>query len=47
MAMTHHRPVLREDDAEFVCSRCGLINPGDGEPCISAYHRPARIEEDE
>jgi hypothetical protein len=47
MDMTHHRPVHREDDDEFVCSRCGLINPGDGEPCTSAYSRIAPTKEDE
>jgi hypothetical protein len=45
MEMTHHQPVHREDDDEFICRRCGMINPGDGEPCISAYHRFAQIEE--
>jgi hypothetical protein len=41
----HHRPVHREDDDEFVCSRCGLINPGDGESCVSTY--PAQTNEAE
>jgi hypothetical protein len=46
MEMAHHRPVLREDD-EFVCSRCGLINPGDDDPCISVYSGSAQTEESE
>ena len=37
---THHRPVHREDDDELVCSRCGLINPGDDDTCISVYPSP-------
>ena len=43
----HHRPVHREDDDELVCSRCGLINPGDGEPCISAYSGLTQTDEAE
>jgi hypothetical protein len=34
MEFLHHQPFLREDDGEYVCSRCGLLNPGDGDPCI-------------
>jgi hypothetical protein len=39
--------VPREDDTEVVCSRCGLINPGDDDPCISVYYRFEQSEESE
>ncbi len=34
---TAHDVVCRESDGEFVCRRCGLINPGDEESCVSSY----------
>jgi hypothetical protein len=47
MEMAHHRSVPREDDTEIVCRRCGLINPGDDDPCISVYYRFEQSEESE
>ncbi len=41
MELLHHQPLLREEDGEYVCSRCGLINPGDGDPCIPFNIEPA------
>ncbi len=47
MELLHHQPRLREDDGEYVCSRCGLINPGDGDPCIPVNLEPAESGEGE
>ena len=41
MELFHHQPVLREDDGEVICSRCGLLNPGDDDPCIPINIEPA------
>jgi hypothetical protein len=41
MELLHHQPQLREDDGEYVCSRCGLINPGDDDACIPVNLEPA------
>ena len=34
MELLHHQVQLREDDNQFVCTRCGLVNPGDSDPCL-------------
>jgi len=34
MELLNHQPIVREDDGETICSRCGLINPGDDDGCI-------------
>lgn len=39
MQLLHHRTTLREDDGASVCSRCGLIDPGDDDACI-----PVKLE---
>ncbi len=41
MQLLHHQIAMREDDGEFVCRRCGLINPGDDEGCIPVNLEPA------
>ncbi len=41
MEMSHHQTMLREEDGLFVCSRCGLVNPGDDQPCIPRNLEPA------
>ncbi len=41
MELMHHQTLLREDDGEFVCSRCGMINPGEDDPCIPINIEPA------
>jgi len=33
--------MLREDDGVWVCSRCGLINPPDDQPCIPVTIEPS------
>jgi hypothetical protein len=47
MELLHHQPSLREDDGEYVCSRCGLVNPGDGDPCLPINLEPAQSEGDD
>ncbi len=32
--------MLREDDGQFVCSRCGLVNPSDEQPCSPINIKP-------
>jgi hypothetical protein len=32
-----HDVILRESDGVFLCRRCGLINPGDEQSCVSAF----------
>lgn len=32
---------MRELDGVFVCSRCGLVNPSDDQPCIPTNLEPA------
>ncbi len=32
---------MRESDGMFVCSRCGLVNPSDDQPCIPVNLEPA------
>ncbi len=34
MDLLHHEPTLREEDGQLVCSRCGLLNPQEEQPCI-------------
>lgn len=41
MELLHHQTMLREEDGLFVCSRCGLVNPGDDQPCIPINLEPA------
>jgi len=41
MEMTHHQSMLREDDGIWVCSRCGLVNPADDQPCIPITIEPS------
>lgn len=41
MELLHHQTMLREDDGEFICSRCGLLNPGDDDACIPINLEPA------
>ena len=47
MQVLHHQIALREDDGEFVCSRCGLINPGDEDVCIAVSLEPAESGDSE
>ncbi len=47
MQVLHHQIALREDDGECVCSRCGLINPGDDDACIPVNFEPAESGTDE
>ncbi len=41
MELLHHQAALREEDGQFVCSRCGLVNPSDDVPCIPVNLEPA------
>lgn len=41
MELLHHQASLREEDGNFVCSRCGLVNPSDDTPCIPANLEPS------
>ncbi|HET9697399.1 MAG TPA: hypothetical protein VFP40_11075 [Terriglobales bacterium] len=41
MELIHHQAMLRESDGMFVCSRCGLINPSDDQPCIPNTIEPS------
>ncbi|MFB3815511.1 MAG: hypothetical protein ACE14L_15515 [Terriglobales bacterium] len=45
MELMHHQNRLRDDDGEFVCSRCGMINPGEDDPCIPISIEPAESGE--
>ena len=40
MELLYHQVTLREDDGEVVCSRCGLVNPGDDDACIPVNLEP-------
>ncbi len=44
MQLLHHQIAMREDDGEFVCRRCGLVNPGEDEGCIPVNLEPPRAE---
>ncbi len=46
MELAHHQTLLREDDGEFVCSRCGMINPGEDDPCIPIDIEPADFDDE-
>ncbi|HYE26176.1 MAG TPA: hypothetical protein VEG32_13370 [Clostridia bacterium] len=41
MDLLHHQAFLREEDSIFVCSRCGMVNPTDEQPCIPVSSEPA------
>ncbi len=41
MELLHHQATLREEDGAWVCSRCGLVNPSDDQPCIPMNIEPA------
>ncbi|MDP9267000.1 MAG: hypothetical protein M3P27_01570 [Acidobacteriota bacterium] len=41
MELLHHQAMMRESDGMFVCSRCGLVNPSDDQPCIPVNLEPA------
>jgi hypothetical protein len=41
MELFHHQAMLRETDGQFVCSRCGLVNPSDDQPCIPLTLEPS------
>lgn len=41
MELLHHQATMREADGVFVCSRCGLVNPSDDQPCIPVSLEPA------
>lgn len=45
MELLHHQSMLREEDNVFVCSRCGLVNPSDDQPCIPVRTEPSTQEE--
>jgi hypothetical protein len=36
--------MLREEDGLFVCSRCGLVNPTDEQPCIPAPNSDPSVQ---
>ena len=40
MELLHHEVVLREEDGQQVCSRCGMMNPQDTQPCIPLNLEP-------
>ncbi|HEY3928594.1 MAG TPA: hypothetical protein VGL89_09480 [Candidatus Koribacter sp.] len=40
MELLHHEVNLREEDGRMVCSRCGLVNPRDDQPCIPMNQEP-------
>ena len=33
--------MLREEDGLWVCSRCGLVNPTEDQPCIPVSIEPS------
>jgi hypothetical protein len=41
MQLLHHQAQMRETDGVWVCSRCGLVNPTDDQPCIPLHLDPA------
>jgi uncharacterized protein YbaR (Trm112 family) len=41
MELLHHQAMLRDTDGQFVCSRCGLVNPSDDQPCIPVTLEPS------
>jgi hypothetical protein len=44
MELFHHQAAMRDSDGVFVCSRCGLVNPTDDQPCIPLHLEPADQE---
>jgi hypothetical protein len=45
MELFHHQAMMREPDGVFVCSRCGLVNPSDDQPCVPLQLEPAEQDE--
>ncbi|MGH9524946.1 MAG: hypothetical protein ACRD3E_20665 [Terriglobales bacterium] len=41
MELLRHQPYLREEDGNWVCSRCGMVNPTDDSPCIPVNLEPS------
>ena len=41
MDLLHHQAALREEDGVWICSRCGLVNPTDDQPCIPTVADPS------
>lgn len=41
MELLHHQAMLREEDGVFVCSRCGLVNPTEDQPCVPVMTEPS------
>ncbi|HEU5451653.1 MAG TPA: hypothetical protein VFU76_06695 [Terriglobales bacterium] len=41
MELLHHQLAMRDVDGEFVCSRCGLVNPSPDQPCLPLNADPA------
>jgi hypothetical protein len=37
-----HQSIVRESDEEVVCARCGLLNPGEDDPCITVLIEAAQ-----
>jgi hypothetical protein len=44
MELLHHQATMREMDGQFVCSRCGLVNPSADQPCIPTNIEPAALK---
>ncbi len=49
MELLHHQAMLRDDleGGLIVCSRCGLVNPTDDQPCIPITIEPAQPDENQ
>ncbi len=49
MELLHHQAMLRDDleGGLIVCSRCGLVNPTDDQPCIPINIEPSRPDENQ
>jgi hypothetical protein len=41
MELLHHQAMMRDTDGVFVCSRCGMVNPTEDQPCIPVNLEPA------
>jgi hypothetical protein len=41
MELLHHQAFMREEDNMLVCSRCGMVNPSNDQPCIPVSSEPA------
>lgn len=41
MDLLHHQAAMREEDGVWICSRCGLVNPTDDQPCIPMATDPS------